>query len=146
MSQILGGYASDPPFRGVLSRRAGAFLVDSLLIGLCGWAAALGILLFGIVTLGFGFLLFHMIPLFPFIYYTLLLPAGGTVGQRLFGIGLRDDTDLQRLPGFVEALVWSLLLWVSIALAFIPFLLALTNARHRAAHDVLSGLVIVRTG
>jgi len=146
MSQILSGYVCDPPFRGVLGRRAGAFVVDSLLIGLCGWAAALGIFLFGIVTLGFGFLLFHIIPLFPFLYYTLLLPAGGTLGQRLFGVGLRDDNDLQRFPGYVEAFVWGLLLWVSIAMCFLPFLLALTNARHRAAHDMLCGLVIVRTG
>jgi uncharacterized RDD family membrane protein YckC len=44
-----------------------------------------------------------------------------------------------------QALVWTLLLWVSFGLACVPFLLALVTPRHRAAHDLLSGLVIIRS-
>jgi uncharacterized RDD family membrane protein YckC len=146
MSTSLTGFASEPSlFRGVIARRFFAFIVDGILIGIFGWASALGIFLFGIITLGFGFLLFHIIPILPFIYYTLLLPNGGTIGQRLFSLELREDSDLARRPSYAEAFVWSLLLWLSFALAFLPFLLALTNPRRRAGHDLLSGLAIVRT-
>jgi uncharacterized RDD family membrane protein YckC len=146
MSTSLTGFAPEAPlFRGVLARRLFAFTIDAMLIGIFGWASALGIFLFGMITLGMGFLLFHIIPVLPFIYYTLLVPGGGTIGQRLFSLELREDTDLARRPSHAEAFVWSLLLWVSFALAFLPFLLALTNPRRRAGHDLLSGLAIVRT-
>jgi uncharacterized RDD family membrane protein YckC len=146
MSMSVTGFASEAPqFRGVLARRFLAFLIDGILIGIFGWTAALGIFLFGIITLGFGFLLFHIIPVLPFLYYTMLLPHGGTIGQRLLSLEVRDNAELTRRPGYAEALVWSLLLWVSFALAFLPLLLALTNPRHRAGHDLLSGLAVMRT-
>jgi uncharacterized RDD family membrane protein YckC len=145
MSTSLAGFAPEAPlFRGLLARRVAALAVDFMLIGIIGWASALGIFLFGIITLGIGFLLFHIIPVLPFIYYTVMLPQGGTIGQRLFGLELCDESDLSRRPGHAEAFVWSLLLWVSFALACLPFLLALTNPRRRAGHDLLSGLAIVR--
>jgi uncharacterized RDD family membrane protein YckC len=144
MSYTLTGLTTDLPFRGVLARRICAFLVDAFVIGAFSWAAAIGIFLIGVITLGFGFLMFHIIPLMPFVYYTLLLPQGGTLGQRLFGLSVREDSDLLRAPNYAEAFVWSLLLWVSFVLVFLPFLLALTNPRRRAGHDLLSGLVIIR--
>jgi uncharacterized RDD family membrane protein YckC len=146
MSMSLAGFASEiPQFRGVLARRFFAFLIDAILIGILGWTAALGIFLFGIITLGLGFLLFHIIPVLPFLYYTLLLPHGGSVGQRLLSLEVRDNADLTRRPGYAEAMVWSLLLWVSFAFACLPLLLALSNPRHRAGHDLLSGLAVTRT-
>jgi uncharacterized RDD family membrane protein YckC len=47
-------------------------------------------------------------------------------------------------PTMAQALVWTILFWLSFALACVPFFLALLPPRHRAAHDLLSGLVIVR--
>jgi len=145
MSTSLAGFAPEHSlFRGVIARRMFALAVDAFLIGVFGWAAGLGIILFGILTLGMGFLLLHIIPVLPFVYYTLLLPHGGTIGQRLFSLEARDDSNLSRRPTHAQALVWSLLLWLSFALAFLPFLLALTNPRRRAGHDLLAGLAIVR--
>jgi uncharacterized RDD family membrane protein YckC len=43
-----------------------------------------------------------------------------------------------------QALVWTLLLWLSVAMACLPLLLALFTPRNRTAHDVLSGLTVVR--
>lgn len=144
MSQTLAPQATDLLLtRGVLARRFFAFLIDAFLIGIFGWACAFGIFLFGILTLGIGFLMFHIIPFVPFIYYTLLLPAGGTPGQRLFSLSVRQDSDLG-LPNHAQAFVWSLLLGVSFALACLPFAMALVGPRHRAGHDLLSGLVIIR--
>ncbi len=130
--------------RGVLARRFLAFLVDVLLIGVFGWVVAFGILLFGILTLGLGWLMFHIIPLLPFIYYTLLIAgSGATPGQRLFGLAVRQDIDLSP-PTLAQAFVWTLLLWLSFVLACVPFALALVGPRHRAGHDLLSGLVVIR--
>jgi uncharacterized RDD family membrane protein YckC len=129
-------------FRCVLDRRICAFIIDAFLIGVFGWACAFGIFMFSILTLGIGFLMFHIVPFVPFIYYTLLAPTG-TPGQRLFGIALRQDSDLIA-PNYAQAFVWSLLLWLSFVLAGLPFLLALAGPRHRAGHDLLAGLVIIR--
>jgi uncharacterized RDD family membrane protein YckC len=130
--------------RGVLARRFFAFLVDCILIGVVGWIAAITILVFGILTLGLGWLMFHIIPLLPFLYYTLLIGgSGATPGQRLFGLAVRQDINLSP-PSFAQAFVWTLLLWVSFVLACLPFAMALVGPRHRAGHDLLSGLVVVR--
>jgi uncharacterized RDD family membrane protein YckC len=115
--------------RGVLIRRFCAFLVDAFIIGVLGWVAAITILLFGILTLGLGWLMFHIIPLLPFLYYTVLIGgSGATPGP----------------PSLAQAFVWTLLLWVSFVLACLPFAMALVGPRHRAGHDLLSGLVVVR--
>jgi uncharacterized RDD family membrane protein YckC len=130
--------------RGVLARRFLAFVIDCILIGVIGWVAAITILIFGVLTLGLGWLMFHIIPLVPFLYYTLLLGgSGATPGQRMFGLAVRQDIDLSP-PSFVQAFVWTLLLWVSFVLACLPFAVALVGPRHRAGHDLLSGLVVVR--
>ncbi len=130
--------------RGVLARRFCAFLIDIFIIGVISWVLAIVILIFGILTLGLGWLMFHIIPLLPFLYYTLLVGAGsGTPGQKLFGLAVRQDADLLP-PNLAQAFVWTLLMWVSFVLACVPFALALVGPRHRAAHDLLSGLVVIR--
>lgn len=130
---------------GVITRRMFALIADCLLIGIAGWAGALGIALFGVLTLGLGWMAFHILPWMPLVYYALFVGyAGATPGQRLFGLVVRQDADLAR-PTMAQALVWTLLLWISFGLAFVPFLLALITPRHRAAHDLLTGLVVVRS-
>lgn len=130
--------------RGVLARRFCAFLVDIFIIGVLSWVLAITIFIFGVLTFGVGWLLYHIMPVVPFLYYTLLVGTGrGTAGQRLFGLSVRQDADLLP-PNLAQALVWTLLLWVSFALACVPFAMALVGPRHRAAHDLLSGLVVVR--
>jgi uncharacterized RDD family membrane protein YckC len=128
----------------VLPRRFIALLLDAVLIGIIGWAAAFLIVIFGIFTLGIGWLAFHIIPAIPFAYYTLLIGgAGATPGQRAMGLTVRQEAGLTR-PSLPQAFVWSLLLWLSFVFACVPFLLMLLTPRHRAAHDILSGLTILR--
>jgi uncharacterized RDD family membrane protein YckC len=131
---------------GVLPRRFFALILDLFIIGIIGWVAAFFIVIFGFFTFGVGWLAFHIIPAIPFAYYTMLVGGGGaTPGQRAMGLIVRQDESLAR-PNMAQAFVWSILLWLSFAFAFVPFLLALLNPRHRAAHDILSGLVILRAG
>ena len=145
MSQLLSGFAYEPlPFRGVLARRLLAFAVDAAVMLVVGWSLAIGIFIFGILTLGTGFLLFHIIPVLPFIYYTLALPRGGTLGQKLLSLELRHEFEPARRPSHAEALVWSLLLALNFTLSCIPFLAVFTNQKHRAAHDILAGLTMIR--
>jgi uncharacterized RDD family membrane protein YckC len=130
--------------RGVLSRRFMALILDCILITILGWGLALFIAIFGFLTLGLGWVAFHILPWLPLLYYTLFVGnSGATPGQRAFGIAVRQDATLAP-PTLAQGLVWTLLLWVSFVLACIPFLLALSGPRHRTAHDLLSGLVVVR--
>ena len=130
--------------RGVLARRLCAFLVDLFLIGLIGCVMAVTIFLFGLLTFGMGWLLYHIMPFVPLLYYTLLVGgAARTPGQWLFGLQVRQDADLAP-PTLPQAFVWTLLMWISFVLACVPFAMALVGPRHRAAHDLLSGLVVVR--
>lgn len=129
----------------VLWRRCAALVLDCIGISLFTWASWLFIAVFGVFTLGLGWLAFHLIPFLPFAYYTLLIGGtGATPGQRLMGLAMRQDDSLAP-PTLAQALVWTLLFYVSIALAGVPFLLALLNPRKRAAHDILAGLLIIRT-
>jgi len=130
---------------GVILRRIVALLLDWFCIGVVFWGAALFIALFGIFTLGIGWLAFHLLPWLPFAYYALLVGGtGATPGQRMVGLELRQDSDLAA-PTLAQGFVWTLLLYISFAFAGVPFLLALLNPRKRALHDMLSGLTVIRT-
>ncbi|MBU6426205.1 MAG: RDD family protein [Rhodospirillales bacterium] len=146
MSQSL--FYPPPPERalshGVIPRRCAAFVLDMIGIALFFWAMAFAIAIFGVLTLGFGWMAFHILPWLPLLYYTLLIGGtGATPGQRLAGLAVRQDATLEP-PTLAQAFVWTLLLWLSFALAGLPFLLVFLNPRHRAAHDMLSGLTLVR--
>lgn len=143
MSQSL--MQTDPQIgAGILLRRFFAMVIDFFIIGVLFWVAAFLIGIFGIFTLGVGWLAFHVLPALPFAYYTLLIGgSGATPGQRALSLAVRQDPSLAP-PNMAQALVWSLLLYLSFIFACIPFLLALLNPRHRAAHDMLSGLIILR--
>ena len=120
----------------VLPRRFAALCLDAFLICLIGGVASVFIVIFGFFTLGIGWLMFHIIPLLPFGYYTLLVGgAGATPGQRALGLAVRQNDNFAP-PTLVQALVWSVLLWLSFLLACVPFLLVLLNPRHRASHDI----------
>jgi uncharacterized RDD family membrane protein YckC len=128
----------------VILRRAMALFLDWFCMGVVFWTSLLFIGIFGIFTLGAGWLAFHFLPFLPFAYYALLIGgSGATPGQRLMDITLRRDTDLAA-PSLAQALVWTLLLYASFALAGVPFLFALLNPHKRAMHDILSGLTIIR--
>lgn len=130
--------------KAVILRRCIAFILDFIFMGLFGCCMVFAITVFGLLTFGFGWLAFHILPWLPFVYYILLIGGtGATPGQRLCGLALRQNETLAA-PTFAQACVWSLLFWLSLAFAGLPFLLAFCNRRHRAAHDLLSGLVFVR--
>ncbi len=139
-------FAEEALLRDVLGRRVLAFLVDALLLTVI--CAAVWVLLFGfgLLTLGLGFPLLGLLPAVPLLYnwIALLTPGAATPGQALLGLTVRADDDLGR-PSPLEALLWAVGFYVTVALGMIWLLAALLTARHRTLHDMLSGLVVVRT-
>lgn len=130
--------------RGVLIRRFFAFLLDCALILMFSFFVSAAILVLGIFTLGLGFLMWHIVPWLPFLYLTITVGSeGATPGQRALGLAVRQEHDLSP-PTMAQAFVWTILLFVNFAFSGLPFLVALFTPRHRAAHDLLAGLVVVR--
>ena len=137
---------SDEAFiAGVLTRRCFAWLIDLVLIGLLVFALWLAMLLFGLLTLGLGWTAMAVLPLVPPLYHFLFLlrdPAA-TPGQKWTGLIVRRDADLGA-PEVWQALVFTVLFYLTLATSGLLLLVALFTIRHRTLHDLLSGLVVVR--
>lgn len=131
---------------GVPGRRVAAWLADALILGaIVGtlWIVLVGL---GLVTFGLTFPLLSALPAIPFAYHAgfLASPAAATPGMALLGLTARRDDALAR-PTLGEAAVFTAGLYLTLAAGVVWLLVALVTRRHRALHDLVSGLVIVRT-
>jgi uncharacterized RDD family membrane protein YckC len=131
---------------GVITRRVFAWVTDLMLIGCLIAALWVLCLAFGILTLGFGWPVFGVLPFVPFGYHFLFLagPLSATPGQGLLGLVVRRNEDLGR-PTPLQALLSTGLYYATIATSGLLLLLALFTVNKRTLHDLLSGLVVVRT-
>jgi uncharacterized RDD family membrane protein YckC len=134
------------PFRDVLSRRVLAYLLDLLFVMIIG--SLLGMLLTFLAILSFGLLsvLFVVLPAVGILYGALTVggPRSATWGMRIVSLHVRR-TDGGR-PDFAQALIFSALFYATIALtSWLILLVTLITPRKRALHDLLSGLVILRS-
>jgi uncharacterized RDD family membrane protein YckC len=130
--------------RGVLTRRCLGWFVDLAVIA--GIATVLWMILlgFGVMTLGLGMPLLALLPLVPFCYHFFFLAGtGATPGQALLGLRVVRDDDLGP-PGPLQALVSTLIYYLTLATSGLLLLVALVTTRHRTLHDMISGLVVVR--
>lgn len=129
---------------GVLTRRVFAWLIDAGLILCLAVGAWMFCLLFGVLTLGLGWPLFGVLPALPVLYHWLFLASfAATPGQAMLGLTVRREADLQR-PGPLEALAFTLLFYLTMLCGAFWFAIALFTPRHRALHDMVSGLWVVR--
>ncbi len=103
------------------------------------------LLLFGLLTLGLGLPLLGALPFVPFCYHWLFVagPASATPGQQALGLVVRRDDDLGR-PTPLQAVVFTLIFYLTLATTGLLLLFALFTVRHRTLHDLASGLVVVR--
>jgi len=132
--------------RGVMFRRVLALLMDMILIGLTMWLLFWGLAFFGLITFGLGLGALSIMPFVPFLYHFLSLLGGSaaTPGQMLLGLTVRRTDDL--LPPLpLQALIYVVLFYLTIAATGLLFLVALFTRQHRTLHDLFSGLVVVRT-
>jgi uncharacterized RDD family membrane protein YckC len=126
-------------FAGLIGKRSMAFIVDFVIIMVLAF-------LFGVVTLGLGWVLLPAI-LLVFLAYNAFTIGGAksaTLGQRLMGLEVR-----MWFGGKVSPLIaafHALLFWFS-ASTFVLWLVnvawAFFDARKRCAHDILAGVIVV---
>jgi uncharacterized RDD family membrane protein YckC len=137
-------------FRGVLTRRAFAFLIDLVVLSVPVILAYLFIAVFGLITLGLGWALFWLAwpasVIWAVVYYGASLggPHSATVGMRLMDLELRT---WYGAPGyFVLGATHAILFWVSVSfLTPLVLLVGLFNARKRLLHDIVLGTVVINS-
>jgi uncharacterized RDD family membrane protein YckC len=141
-------YSEPDLFRGVLTRRTVAFLVDLIVLAVPVILAVIFIAIFGLVTLGLGWALFWLVSpasiIWAIVYYgtTIGGPHSATLGMRVMDLELRT---WYGAPGyFVLGAAHAVLFYVSISvLSPLILLVGLFNARRRLAHDVVLGTVVI---
>jgi len=137
-------------FRGVLTRRFFAFLIDLVVLSIPVILAVVFIAVFGIVTLGLGWMLFWLVSpasvVWALVYYGASLggPHSATIGMRMMDLELRSWYGAPSY--FVLGAMHAVLFWISISMLS-PFvlLIGLFNTRRRLLHDVVLGTVVVNT-
>ena len=135
-------------FRGVLTRRVIAFLIDLIVLSIPIVLAIMFIAVFGVVTLGLGWALFWLLSpasiIWALVYYGASLggPHSATLGMRVMDLELRT---WYGAPGyFVLGAMHAVLFWISISvLSPLVLLVGLFNGRRRLLHDVVLGTVVI---
>jgi uncharacterized RDD family membrane protein YckC len=135
-------------FRGVLTRRFFAFLIDLVVLSIPVILAVIFIAVFGVVTLGLGWALFWLVSpasiIWALVYYGASLggPHSATIGMRVMDLEMR--TWYGAPSYFVLGAMHAVLFWVSVSI-FTPLILlvGLFNGRRRLLHDMLLGTVII---
>jgi uncharacterized RDD family membrane protein YckC len=130
---------------GVMPRRVIAWVLDTALLTLICSGLWLFCAAFGVLTLGLGWPLFGLLPVVPVLYQWLFLASSmtATPGQAMMGLAVRRNDDLGR-PTPLQALAFTLLYYLTLALGWVWMGVALLTERHRTFHDMLSGLVVIR--
>ena len=130
---------------GVMTRRVVAWLLDAAVASILVVVLKVAALAFGIVTLGLGLPLLGLLPRVPFLYVLgFVIWRGVTPGQQAMGLLVRQDDDLSPPTG-LQALVWTVGLFVTVAAGAVWVLIALFTVRHRTLHDLAAGVVVTRS-
>jgi uncharacterized RDD family membrane protein YckC len=137
-------------FRGVLTRRVFAFLIDLVVLSVPVIVGYLFIAVFGLITLGLGWALFWLAwpasVIWAILYYGASLggPYSATLGMRAMDLELRT---WYGAPGyFVLGAMHAVLFWISISfLSPLVLLVGLFNGRRRLLHDFVLGTVVINS-
>jgi uncharacterized RDD family membrane protein YckC len=137
-------------FRSVLTRRVFAFLIDLVVLSVPVILGYIFIFVFGIVTLGLGWMLFWLAwpatVVWAIVYYGASIggPHSATMGMRAMDLELRT---WYGAPGyFVLGAMHAVLFWVSVSfLTPLIVLVGLFNGRRRLLHDVILGTVVINS-
>jgi uncharacterized RDD family membrane protein YckC len=137
-------------FRGVLTRRVFAFLIDLVVLSIPVVLAYMFIAVFGVVTLGLGWALFWLVSpasvIWAIVYYGASLGGvhSATLGMRVMDLQMRTWTGAPSY--FVLGAAHAVLFWVSVSF-FTPLVLlvGLFNGRRRLLHDMILGTVVINS-
>jgi uncharacterized RDD family membrane protein YckC len=141
-------YLQPELFRGVLTRRVFAFLIDLVVLSIPVILGYLFIAVFGLITLGLGWALFWLAwpasVIWAVIYYGASLggPYSATLGMRVMDLELRT---WHGAPGyFALGAMHAVLFWVSVSfLSPLVLLVGLFNGRRLLLHDIVLGTVVI---
>src|SRR5277367_1548608 len=141
-------YEEPELFRNVLTRRVIAFIIDLIVLSVPVALAYVFIAVFGLLTLGLGWVLFWLVwpatVIWALVYYGTTLGGehSATIGMRVMDLELRT---WYGAPGyFVLGAAHAVLFYVSISvLSPLILLLGLFNARRRLPHDIVLGTVVI---
>ncbi|TIT23535.1 MAG: RDD family protein [Mesorhizobium sp.] len=135
-------------YEGVRTRRILAFVIDYFIVALLTIPFAILVFLFGLLTLGLGWMLFSiLVPAVAILYIwnTLGSKDQATTGMKVMGIRL-DRLDGSPIDG-LTAVVHSVLFWAgNVILSPLVLLVSLFSDRKRTLHDLLLGTVVSRSG
>ena len=137
-------------FRGVLTRRVIAFLIDLVVLSVPVILGYIFIFLFGIITLTLGWMLFWLAwpatIVWAIVYYGASIggPHSATMGMRAMDLEVRT---WYGAPGyFVLGACHAVLYWVSVSfLTPLVLLIGLFNGRRRLLHDMILGTVVINS-
>ena len=141
-------YLEPELFRGVLTRRVVAFIIDVIVLSVPVILGVIFIAVFGLVTLGLGWALFWLVSpasvIWALVYYgaTLGGPHSATIGMRVMDLELRT---WYGAPGyFLLGAMHAVVFWISVSVLS-PFVLlvGLFNGRRRLLHDFVLGTVVI---
>ena len=143
-------YLQPELFRGVLTRRVFAFLIDLVVLSVPVILGYLFIAVFGLITLGLGWALFWLAwpatVIWAVVYYGASIggPYSATLGMRVMDLELRT---WYGAPGyFVLGAMHAVLFWISISfLSPFVLLVGLFNRRRRLLHDIVLGTVVINS-
>jgi uncharacterized RDD family membrane protein YckC len=137
-------------FRGVLTRRFFAFLIDLVVLSIPVILAVVFIAVFGVVTLGLGWALFWLVSpasiIWALVYYGASLggPHSATIGMRMMDLEMR--TWYGAPAYFVLGAMHAVVFWVSVSfLTPAIVLVGLFNGRRRLLHDIILGTVVINS-
>ncbi|MEN3350952.1 MAG: hypothetical protein V7632_4587 [Bradyrhizobium sp.] len=137
-------------FRGVLTRRVFAFLIDLVILSVPVILVALFILLFGLVTFFWGWALFGLLwpasIIWAIVYYGASIGGthSATIGMRMMDLELRTWYGARGY--FVLGAVHAVLFWVTMSfLTPLVLLVGLFSSRRQLLHDIVLGTVVINS-
>jgi uncharacterized RDD family membrane protein YckC len=134
------------PFEEILPRRIVAYLIDLVPIGLGTLFASLALSVLTLLSFGLLGFLWRLLPLVAILYtaFWIAAPGSATIGMRFASLTLRRLDGGRPTP--LQALLFPVLFYVTVGLtSWLILLLPLVTSRHRAAHDFLSGTIMLRS-
>lgn len=140
-------YDSSAFFEGVRIRRIMAFLIDYLIVFILCIPVAILIALFGVITLGLGWMLYAI--MFPVVALCYIARTMGGPRQATMGMQMMNIKLVKLEGGRVDsmlAIVHSVLFWgLNAILTPLILLATLVLDRKRTVHDLLLGTAVVRS-
>lgn len=143
-------WAQPELFRGVLTKRVFACMIDLIVLTIPIVLAVIFIGVFGLITFSLGWWLYGLVYpasiVWALVYYGASLggPHSATIGMRMMGLQMRTWSGAPAY--FVLGAVHALLFWISISV-LTPFVLlvGLFNGRRRLLHDIVLGTVMINS-